>query len=120
MTFFKEIYDALTSAGLLVEEYGASDSDTFPQYQIRYQPRVFDDNATQFRRSLDVIGIVPEPFGDEQLEKAMNELADVLLGVRVVATITETLGATEVGSPDIDVEQDRYLASIFTVERVPG
>ena len=119
MTFFKEIYDALTDKGLLVEEYGASDSDTFPQYQIRYQPRVFDDNATQQRRSLDVIGIVPEPFGDEQLEKAMNELAEVLLAVSVVATITETLGAT--AGADIDGEDaPRYLASIFTVERVPG
>ena len=117
MTFFKEISDALDAAGFLVEKYGALNADTFPQYQIRYQPRVFDDNATQQRRSLDVIGIVPDgPDGFEQLEKAMNELSDVLLAVRVVATITEALASADTE----DEDAPRYLASIFTVERVPG
>ena len=46
----------------------------------------------------------------------MNELSDVLLAVRVVATITETLASTDTE----DEDAPRYLASIFTVERVPG
>ena len=119
MSFYDEIYDALTDAGLLVEEYGAIDSDTFPQYQIRYLSRIFDDNSIQVRLRLDVVGYVPEPYGDGKLEDAMTALAKVLLAVPTVAVITETLAADVEGLAETRDVEDRYISSVMTVERVP-